>query len=589
MSYKTPGVYIEEVSLLPPSVAQVETAIPAFIGYTEKGPTDPTKISSMLEYDNLFGGPRTQSFEVTLDDNAPFLPQSVAASGGESPYLMHPIMQMFFANGGGPCYIVSVGDYDDSTTTPSLDEVSDYTELEDGLKKIRKIDEVTLIVIPEAIRLGANEQYDLYKQVLMQCGDLKDRFGIFDLRSEDTDGSDFRTGIGTSFLSYGAAYYPHLKTSIRHATADSGITFSHTATDAFNGLSLENVKILADLLSLQDQFDSAKQAVNDAVSTATASGAVKDDKLRQIPIALRNTSKAIDLVSNALEMVEDESFSSTEFDSANGTYDSHKDTTFNTSNSNSELDTVLNELDSAVGDLETAMNNILTEINTNQTGIAASHNSNIETYFTSEFTSAMNNLLNQQRLTLPPSSTIAGIYAKVDEDRGVWKSPANVSVNNVSGPAVKITMDENDDFNVHSSGKSINVIRTFTGKGTLVWGARTLDGNSNEWRYVSVRRFFNMVEESVKKASEPFVFEPNDANTWVKVKAMIENFLTLQWRAGALMGAKPDEAFFVKVGLGETMTQDDVLNGRMIVEIGMAAVRPAEFIILRFSHKMLES
>ncbi len=497
-------------------------------------------------------------------------------------------MQMFFANGGGPCYIVSVGDYDDSTTTPSLDEVSDYTELEDGLKKIRKVDEVTLIVIPEAIRLGANEQYDLYKQVLMQCGDLKDRFGIFDLRSEDLKGEDFRTGIGTSFLSYGAAYYPHLKTSIRYATTDSGITFSHSPTDAFNSHSLENVKTLANVLSLQNQFDAAKQAVNDAVSTATATGAVKDDKLHQIPIALRNTSKAIDLVSNALEVVEDEAFASTEFDSATSTYDTHKDTTFNTTNSNSELDGVLNDLDTAVGDLETAMTNILSEIN-DQTGIPAANNSNIEDHFTSEFTATLNNLLNEKRLTLPPSSTIAGIYAKVDEDRGVWKSPANVSVNNISGPAVKITMDENDDFNVHSSGKSINVIRTFTGKGTLVWGARTLDGNSNEWRYISVRRFFNMVEESVKKASEPFVFEPNDANTWVKVKAMIENFLTLQWRAGALMGAKPEEAFFVKVGLGETMTQQNVLEGEMIVEIGMAVVRPAEFIILRFSHKMLES
>ena len=98
-----------------------------------------------------------------------------------------------------------------------------------------------------------------------------------------------------------------------------------------------------------------------------------------------------------------------------------------------------------------------------------------------------------------------------------------------------------------------------------------------------------MVEESTKKASAQFVFEPNDANTWVKVKAMIENFLTIQWRDGALMGAKAEDAFFVKVGLGETMTQDDVLNGKMIVEIGMAAVRPAEFIILRFSHKMIES
>ena len=123
----------------------------------------------------------------------------------------------------------------------------------------------------------------------------------------------------------------------------------------------------------------------------------------------------------------------------------------------------------------------------------------------------------------------------------------------------------------------------------MVWGARTLAGNDNEWRYIPVRRFFNMAEESIKKATEQFVFEPNDKNTWVKVRAMIENFLILQWRAGALAGAKPDQAFFVRVGLGETMTAQDILEGRMNVEIGMAVVRPAEFIILKFSHKMQEA
>ena len=144
-------------------------------------------------------------------------------------------------------------------------------------------------------------------------------------------------------------------------------------------------------------------------------------------------------------------------------------------------------------------------------------------------------------------------------------------------------------MNVTGTGKSVNAIRLFSGKGVLVWGARTLAGNDNEWRYISVRRFYNMVEESVKKASEPFVFEPNDGNTWAKVKGMIENFLTLQWRAGALMGSKPEDAFFVHVGLGETMTALDIFEGRMIVEIGMAVVRPAEFIILRFAHMMQTS
>lgn len=191
--------------------------------------------------------------------------------------------------------------------------------------------------------------------------------------------------------------------------------------------------------------------------------------------------------------------------------------------------------------------------------------------------------------TIPPSGAIAGVYANVDGTRGVWKAPANVSLNNVIGPAVKIDNSDQDDMNVTATGKSINAIRAFAGRGTLVWGARTLAGNDNEWRYIPVRRFFIMVEESVKKATYPFVFENNDANTWTKVRVMIQNFLTLQWRAGALQGAKPEDAFFVHVGLNETMTALDILEGRMIVEIGMAVVRPAEFIILRFSHKMQES
>jgi len=189
--------------------------------------------------------------------------------------------------------------------------------------------------------------------------------------------------------------------------------------------------------------------------------------------------------------------------------------------------------------------------------------------------------------TLPPSGAIAGVFASVDNTRGVWKAPANESLNAVIKPIIQITDAEQQEMNVDAvNGKSVNAIRAFTGKGTLVWGARTLAGNDNEWRYVNVRRLFNFVEESVKKGTEQFVFEPNDANTWVRVQAMIENFLTTLWRNGALQGTKPNEAFLVAVGLGKTMTANDILEGRMIVEIGMAAVRPAEFIILRFTHKM---
>ena len=192
---------------------------------------------------------------------------------------------------------------------------------------------------------------------------------------------------------------------------------------------------------------------------------------------------------------------------------------------------------------------------------------------------------------MAPSAGMAGIFADVDSTRGVWKAPANVNMDYVIRPTQVVSDEEQKGLNVDvDGGKSINVIRSFTGRGAaIVWGARTLAGNDNEWRYVSVRRFCNMVEESVKKACGQFVFEPNDANTWVRVRAMIENFLILQWRAGALQGAKPDHAFYVAVGLNQTMTAIDVLEGRMIVEIGMAVVRPAEFIILKFSQMMPQS
>ena len=198
--------------------------------------------------------------------------------------------------------------------------------------------------------------------------------------------------------------------------------------------------------------------------------------------------------------------------------------------------------------------------------------------------------LNEIGVVLTPCAAIAGVYASVDSTRGVWKAPANVSLNYVKSTTVKITNDDQEDMNVDVvDGKSINALRPFVGKGTKVWGARTLDGNDNEWRYINVRRFFNMVEESVQKSTHWAVFEANDKNTWVKVRAMIENYLILKWKDGALAGAKPDDAFFVRVGLGETMTAQDILEGSMIIEIGMAAVRPAEFIVLKFSHKMQTS
>jgi phage tail sheath protein FI len=479
-AYKTPGVYIEEIPKFPPSIAPVETAIPAFIGYTQKAddvtPGDlhlkPTRISSMLEYERYFGVPQPEvsiKIALTVNTEGGVIKEQKAtatlAESSRSKHIMYYALQMFFANGGGPCYIVSVNPY-----KPNLGDALVEGELAAGLTAIGKEDEPTLIVFPEAQSLTINDFQTLHDAALAQCENLKDRFVIMDVHGGAISLSDpgsnlltavgnFRSsGIGINNLKYGAAYAPNVETVL-------DIAFDENATEV----------------------------------TATKDGTA------QLPV---------------------------------------------------KLDTF-------------------------KTGQANENNQGYE---------IAKAAIRDMPCKLPPAAAMAGIYAAVDNTRGVWKAPANVSVNAVIAPTIQFTNVEQDQLNVDpTAGKSVNAVRPFIGKGTLVWGARTLAGNDNEWRYINVRRLFIFVEESVKKATSQFVFEANDANTWVKVQGMIENFLTTLWRQGALQGVKPEHAFYVAVGLGKTMTALDILEGRMIVEIGLAAVRPAEFIILRFSHKMAES
>lgn len=190
---------------------------------------------------------------------------------------------------------------------------------------------------------------------------------------------------------------------------------------------------------------------------------------------------------------------------------------------------------------------------------------------------------------LPPSGGIAGIYVMVDNTRGVQQSPANVSMGSVVKPSVDINNQEQEDLNIPLNGKAVNALRSFPGKGTLVWGARTLDGNSMDWRYISVRRTAIMIEQSIKNAAEAYVFEPNTAATWANIKAMLTNFLTNVWASGALAGATPESAFSVDVGLGLTMTPADILEGKMRISIKVAVTRPAEFIVITFEQQMQKS
>lgn len=465
---KTPGVYVEEKSTLPPSVAGVATAIPVFIGYTQKGNVNEIKlITSLLEYKNAYGEGAT----IKVDE------KTKAVKNTE--FVMFDSIRMFYDNGGGSCYVVSIGNYD---STLSKDGKA-YTDVIDNVLDEQK--DITILLFPDAATiLDAAALGTVQQKALDYCAAKGGKFAILDLKrldpaaKKDKTKSEilkaemlgFRNNVKNN-LCYGAAYYPYLK-SIYSKTIDFK-------------------EVIAALDKVEYNGDNAPEKFAEKVANVAKS---TDSERPQKINAL------IPQIKGYAEKLEE-----------------------------------LEELASII----------------------------------------------------PPSGAMAGIYAATDNRVGVWQAPANVGVTAVKGLTQVITDAQQEDMNVDTeTAKSINAIREFNGKGTLVWGARTLDGGSNEWRYVSVRRLFNYVEQSVKNSTSWAVFQPNDTGTWVKIKCQVSNFLNTLWRDGALAGASAEEAYFVEVGKGITMDQDDINNGKLIVRIGLAAVRPAEFIILEFSHKV---
>ncbi len=187
------------------------------------------------------------------------------------------------------------------------------------------------------------------------------------------------------------------------------------------------------------------------------------------------------------------------------------------------------------------------------------------------------NPLGGENILVPPSGYIAGIYARSDNERGVHKAPANEVVRGATGVEMLITKSEQDILNPIG----VNCIRSFPGRGIRVWGARTLSSDAS-WRYINVRRLFNFVEKSIQTGTQWIVFEPNDADLWARIRRDISAFLTNVWRSGALFGATPSQAFYVKCD-AETNPPAVRDAGQVIIEIGIAPVKPAEFVIFRIS------
>ncbi len=497
---KTPGVYIVEKNAFPNSVVEVATAVPAFIGHTEKAingskslQKTPWRITSMAEFHSYFGGAPVPKFQLTE-------PADVTSSESEityeRKYTLYYNMLFFYANGGGPCYIISIGNYSDEL---------DASKLTEGIETLLKEQEPTMVVVPEAVNMDVDNCQKVQEAMLKHCGyEMKNRFALFDIFNGNKDRKDpdagdiildFRERIGSNFLNYGAAYYPWMNTSILQ---ESDVSLGNINDDS--------KEILQKLLIAQ---------------TETALGTSVDEEQQKKIDARKAEYKAW--------------------------YDQ----------------IVLPDAD------KTILHKTLLVISP-------------------VYKEIMKEILVQMNC-LPVSAAMAGVYTMVDNTRGVWKAPANVSVANAVSPTVNLTHGDQEELNVPLSGKAINAIRSFTGEGIKVWGARTLDGNSLDWRYINVRRTMIMLEESIKNAARAYVFDPNVANTWVSVKSMIGSFLNGIWKRGGLAGAVPDDAYSVHVGLGETMTPEDILEGIMRVTVLVAITRPAEFIEITFQQQMQKS
>ncbi|WGH75699.1 phage tail sheath C-terminal domain-containing protein [Tenacibaculum tangerinum] len=519
---KTPGVYINEINAFGNSVVPVATAVPAFIGYTPQAMYEgksyanvPTKITSFTEFKTIFCYPDPPA---PADPAKQYNPEYYLVAEKSQPekgdyllidgtyysivpdpntiYYLYNSIRLFYENGGGDAYIVSVGTYGTSSgkpMTPGDQIVNPNVQLNDltsGLELLKNEDEPTMYICPEATLLSPDNNGTLMQQMLLQCTEMQTAISVFDViggRNPDPimwtqDIENFRNATGTNGLDYGTAYYPFIGTTIMQT---SDIDY----TNLFGG----------DLKQLQPLLSPA-------------------------------------------------------------------------SNPNQAVETIISNIEKPPG-------NPLTTSQYNNSLIAAS-----KTYST-----IINHVLNDAN-TLPPSGGMAGVITVTDNAVGPWQAPANTSIVGASSLPIKLSDSQQAGLNVDAvSGKSINAIRFFNGLGILIWGARTLDGNSLDWRYVPVRRTMTFLEQSCKLACQAYVFEPNDKNTWEAVKAMIGSFLNGIWKQGGLQGASAADAYSVQCGLGTTMTSEDILNGFMNVTIKVAVVRPAEFIVLTFQQEMAKS
>jgi len=644
--YSTPGVYIEEKDAFSRSVVPVATAVPCFVGCTQKATRDNepvkkklVKVKSFEEFIRFFGEGPTNTFQVSEEDGAFNI---IPNPDGNNFYLYNAI-KFFYANGGGDCYIFSIGDY--SSGTPIADDFSAV------IKPLENEPEPTIIVMPDAHLIKSSaDYYSIWQKVLPHCKKMINRFAILDIHNEGEFGDvsnplkadqlidKFKQGIGTKELAYGAVYWPWVQSTVvsprdinykNISNWKEGVDIGGNTQDSIMEVVKQDLTVKVNKMS-ESQFaeffgpfpapveigligasaDIKTPAPDKDIVINSAKLLKPNDEGEGVKFLIEQ--KAAAAAASFDEITElGADFNSTEFAKAfeaqpKGAFKPYKEY-FETIGGLKDLlasdtltfDGEFKDADGNVVESENGLklvakiNGAIKEIKNLPTKIEfAPLDEQQQHEALMQLSPKYKSIINKVRDTanvMPASAGMAGLYKYVDSDRGTFQSPANISISSVAKPLLTINDEGQENLNIPIDGKAINVIRTFPGKGTLVWGARTMDGNSQDWRYISVRRTVSMIELSVKYAAEAYVFEPNNASTWSNIQSMISNFLTNMWQGGALAGTTAAEAFSVSVGLGSTMTPVDILDGYMNISVKVAVTRPAEFIVITFQQQMQTS
>ena len=585
-AYKTPGVYLVEKDAFPGSVVEVATAVPAFIGYTEKTEYNknslinkPVRITSFAEYLSIFGGAPSVRYTYKKDNSN----DAKAVLSAKPAFRLYDSMRIFFQNGGTTCYICSVGGYTVEKEKPDpTDNTKKITVIENneidqevlckGITPFEKEQEPTLMIIPDAVSLAdADLCANVHTALLAHCNKMQNRFTILDVFEGFTERNlekdcvaDFREKVGTMYLNYGASYYPWVKTNV---VSSNEVSFAiiEPEKDDKGQVTGTPYKQLADDLKISVLPDLTDDDYKDLVA-ATLENFTAD----LFPI---NIEKDFDAVKKTLDNVVVPEAKPDDPDDVK-----------NKEKIKAQLNNLCSYLQKNKDLIKTFQR--LSSFDMTNDDPTDLHNQLMAVC--PAYVEMVSQMLDELNL-MAPSAAMAGVYARVDNSNGVWKAPANVSINGVVSTAVNMTNEEQEDLNVPLNGKAVNAIRYFIGDGIKVWGARTLNGNSLDWRYINVRRTIIMLEESIKQACKAYVFENNTATTWLTMKNMIDNFLNGIWRRGGLAGQTPEDAYEVHVGLGDTMTAEDILEGYLRITVKVALIRPAEFIELTFQQLQQKS